>query len=266
VRGAARPATARPASEPVTVAPALPAGVAVVTEVRGDGDLFVHPVWRSRMPWLVQGITSGADMSLFGMSPTSDVLPRWSALRDACGCDVVVHARQVHGADVHVHGPLSRGILVVDDADGHATSQPRTLLAVSVADCVPITLVCDEPRAIAALHGGWRGVAAGILERGVDLLQRELGAGPERLHVHLGPAICGACYEVGPEVFEGLAVDADGATHADVRATLAQRARALGIATSRISVSSFCTRHGDSPFFSHRGGCRERQVSVAALR
>jgi YfiH family protein len=252
----------------VRIVPELPPGVAVVTETAADGGIHVHPGWRGTLPWLAQGITShGLDMSLFGTSPTSEVLPRWAALRDGLGCDVIVHARQVHGAVVHAHGTLSPGLLVVSDADGHATSQPRTLLAVSVADCVPISIAAPDVRAVCMLHGGWRGVAAGILERGVNLLADRFGANVAALHVHFGPAICGACYEVGPEVLTGLGLrDVAGGTHADVRATLAHRALALGIAPGRITVSSFCTRHGASPFFSHRGGCRERQVSVLAVR
>jgi copper oxidase (laccase) domain-containing protein len=84
--------------------------------------------------------------------------------------------------------------------------------------------------------------------------------------VHLGPAICGECFEVGPEVPEGLALAEPDATHVDLRAELARRAAALGVAPARISISGFCTRHGDSPFFSHRGGCAERQVTVLAVR
>ncbi|HSJ09149.1 MAG TPA: polyphenol oxidase family protein [Longimicrobiales bacterium] len=250
------------------IVPQLPPGVAIVTETAADGGIHVHPGWRDALPWLVQAITShGEDMSLFGASATADVLPRWAALRDGLGCDVIVHARQVHGAAVHAHGPLPPGLLVVSDADGHATSQPRTLLAVSVADCVPISIAAPDVRAICLLHGGWRGVAAGILQRGVGLLADRFGARADAMHVHFGPAICGACYEVGAEVLTGLDLeDAAGGTHADVRATLAHRALALGIARENISTSSFCTRHGDSPFFSHRGGCRERQVSVLAVR
>src|SRR5690606_18360795 len=88
--------------------------------------------------------------------------------------------------------------------DGHATRAPGLLLAVSVADCVPVSLVDPERRAVALLHAGWRGAAAGILERGLEVLAERLLARPEDLHVHLGPAICGGCYEVGPEVHRAL--------------------------------------------------------------
>ena len=249
------------------VAPTYPAGIVHVTEVRDAGGLHIHPQWRDDLPWLAQGITGrDGSMSLFTDEPVGSVLAKWAALRDTLHCRVIVHARQVHEATVHVHRDLPAGLLIAPDADGHATRDDGALLAVSVADCVPISIVAPQSRAIAQLHGGWRGVAANILERGISALVDELGAEPAELRVHLGPAICGECYEVGPEVVAGLQLDGEGITHVDVRATLAHRARACGVPAAQISASTHCTRHGDSPFYSHRGGCRERQISVLALR
>jgi YfiH family protein len=237
-----------------------------ITEVRDAGGLYIQPQWREQLPWLAQGITGrDGSMSLFTDEPVGEVLPKWFALRDALECRVIVHAHQVHAATVHVHRDLPDGLLIAPDADGHVTRDVRALLAVSVADCVPISIVAPRTRAIAQLHGGWRGVAANILERGVALLI-DHGADASELYVHLGPAICGECYEVGREVVSGLRLDGDNITHVDVRATLAQRAIALGVPAQQITVSTHCTRHGDSPFYSHRGGCRERQISVLAMR
>src|SRR5205814_4875919 len=103
---------------------------------------------------------------------------------------------------VHDAGPP--GLHVSPATDGHVTRAPGLVLAVSIADCVPISLVHPELRAVALLHGGWRGVASDILERGIDTLTGRMAAHPEELHVHLGPAICGRCYQVGPEVHRGL--------------------------------------------------------------
>jgi polyphenol oxidase len=230
--------------------------------------LHVHGDWAEQMPWLVQGTTSGADMSLFGGTASGVVMNRWLELRDRLRFPRVVHARQVHAANVVVHADVLPGILVAGDADGHATAEPGTLLTVSVADCVPIFIAAPDRRAIALLHGGWRGVAAGILERGVALLRKHFGVRPESLRVHFGPAICGDCYEVGAEVTAGLglATRAGHRAHVDLRAVLADRARSLGLPTEAVSYSSYCTRCGDSPFFSHRAGCRERQLGVLGIR
>jgi polyphenol oxidase len=230
--------------------------------------LHLHGGWTEQMPWLLQGTTSGADMSLFGGAAAGDVLNRWLELRSRLRFPRVVHARQVHAADVVVHAGVPPGILVAGDADGHATAEPGTLLTVSVADCVPIFMAAPDRRAIALLHGGWRGVAAGILERGVALMRTQFGVRPGSLRVHFGPAICGDCYEVGAEVRAGLglAARAGGRAFVDLRAVLADRARSLGVPAEAISQSSYCTRCGDSPFFSHRAGCPERQLGVLGIR
>jgi copper oxidase (laccase) domain-containing protein len=140
------------------------------------------------------------------------------------------------------------------------------LLTVSVADCVPISLVAPERRAVALLHGGWRGIAAGILERGIELLTGRFGARASELHAHLGPAICGRCYEVGPEVHRGLGLpEPSGAQPVDLRAILAERMSIVGIPEDGITCSTHCTRCGDGSFFSHRGGSVERQVAVLGV-
>jgi polyphenol oxidase len=262
----------------VSVLPDTPAGVARCTELPA-GPVYALTGWTEQMPWLVHGITPGGqDMSLFGDAPVGAVLGRWRALYQVLGCERAVHARQVHGAGLLLHGDGDPGILIGPDADGHVTTRAGVLLAVSVADCVPVYVVAPHTGAVALLHGGWRGAAAGILERGIAALQR-LGADPADLLVHLGPAICGACYEVGLEVPAALGLElpaatrADGGTadpelrvHVDVRAALAHRAVAAGVPPARVSVSTHCTRCGSGPFFSHRGGCAERQIAVLALR
>jgi hypothetical protein len=245
----------------------MPEGVRRVAEQTDGAGLHIHPGWSSLLPGIVQGVTgSTADMSLFGGAKTGDVIPRWQTLRDRLGCPTIVHARQIHGDHVLVHDDVPPGLIVGPDADGHATRQPNVLLAVSVADCVPILVAAPGAPAIALLHGGWRGVAAGILERGVKIVCDLSGAEPADLFVHFGPAICGECYEVGPEVTRGLGMVDRDVSHVDLRALLAHRLIALGVAPERTTISSFCTRHGESPFYSHRGGCAERQIAVLALR
>lgn len=232
---------------------------------RVAGPLHRHDAWADHEAWLLHGITGRTgDMSLFGSTPVGRVLPRWTALRETLGCTTIVHARQVHAGDVLVHDAVPPGIVVGPDADGHATRRPGVLLAVSVADCVPVFIAAPDVRAVALVHGGWRGIAAGIVETGIDVLRNRYGADPAAVHVHLGPAICGQCYEVGPEVPDRLGVPA--APRVDLRAIAAVRAARHGVSPARITTSQHCTRCGDSPFYSHRGGCAERQIAVLGVR
>ncbi|MBI4539141.1 MAG: laccase domain-containing protein [Gemmatimonadetes bacterium] len=245
----------------------------------GAVPLYVHAMWSERFPWLVQGTTAAGpgeapfDLRLFGSAPVGRVLERWEQLREATGCPRVVISRQVHGTRVLVHGAggsedsRAPGLFVTRGYDGHATRAPGLLLTVSVADCVPISAVDPARRAIALLHGGWRGIAAGVVEAGVSALVKLGGSRPDELYVHLGPAICGGCYEVAPEVHAalGFPIPARPAP-VDLRALLVERAIALGVRRDRLSVSAHCTKCGDSPFFSHRGGRAERQMGVLGIR
>jgi copper oxidase (laccase) domain-containing protein len=243
----------------------------VVTEVPGtDLPSVVHPTWRDELPWLVQGTTtcgSGEpfDLGLFSHASTAqDALERWDELRRHAGLPVAVHAHQVHGAAVRFHRVGSPGLQLVEACDGHVTADPGVLLVVTVADCVPVSLVVPKRRAVALLHVGWRGAAAGILERGLEVLRERLG--PGEVWAHMGPSICGRCYEVGPEVFRSLGLAAPPSPRPlDLRGWLAGRAVALGVPEDRVTLSSHCTRCGDANLFSHRGGDAARQVGYLGI-
>ncbi len=264
-----------------------------VTEVPAAGPvpMVTHPGWAERFPHLRQGTTvrrlpvvgrtkadaeSGHewasesragpdfDMGLFSSGERRDVEERWNLLARSTGFDRVVHGRQIHATQVAVHTSVPTGRSIVDACDGHATDQAGTLLTVATADCVPVFLANADGTAIALLHAGWRGTAAGVLEEGLARLL-EITAGPAAdLHAHMGPAICGSCYEVGPEVHEALdqAVPQEPCP-IDLRRVLAQRALAAGV--GRVSVSSLCTRCNVGLLFSHRAGDSGRQVAVLGI-
>jgi purine-nucleoside/S-methyl-5'-thioadenosine phosphorylase / adenosine deaminase len=215
--------------------------------------------WRERFG-LLAGITERGGgtppFSLALKSPEENaetILERLRALRADVrpAFTAFQMAHQVHGTRVAWHDAVAPGFHLLDDTDGHATRQPGLLLAVSVADCVPIYLAANDGSAIALLHAGWRGVAAGMLEAGLAALRERAGVTAGDVVIHCGVAICGGCYEVGPEVIravEGRA--AAGPEHLDLRAALARRARAAGV--REVTVSPFCTSCDGARFFSHR--------------
>jgi YfiH family protein len=241
-----------------------------------DSAVPFHAVreWVDRFPWLIAGITHAGpldqpfDLRLFGEDAPSAAGDRWETLLEATGFGAVAHARQVHETRVAIHAELRRGVHMENGtADGHATSTAGVLLAVTVADCVPVYLVDPKRRALALLHAGWRGIAAGILTEGVRALHTRFASEATRLWVHLGPAICGTCYEVGPEVFAALELTAtSGPAPVDVRAVLVSQALALGIPEGHVTVSEQCTLCGTAGLFSHRGGRSERQAALLGLR
>lgn len=221
------------------------------------------------MPAGVLALTTTRAMGSFGLGdaePVGAVVGRWRALQEALAAEGIARlacAHQVHGAVVATHGAGWSGWVRLDGVDGHVTECRGTALAVTVADCTPV-LVAHPRGAVAALHAGWRGTAAGILPAGLAALAAR-GYPAAECVVHLGPAICGGCYEVGPEVLSAVyGTEATGKGCLDVRAVLEAQARAAGVAA--VSVSGWCTRcHGDR-FFSHRGGDAGRQLGIVALR
>ena len=191
-------------------------------------------------------------------APVGEVNERWLALLRSTG-GRMASAHQVHGPKIVTHTPGWDGWLLVDSADGHATAHHDTALVVPVADCVPIFI--GHPKgASALLHAGWRGTANGILELGIRSLVA-MGCEARDLVVHLGPAICGKCYEVGPDVYAQLmrrTVDAPATV--DLRALLADQARIAGV--KQVEISPHCTRCNNDRYFSHRAGDSGRQVGV----
>lgn len=204
---------------------------------------------------------AAGDYGLGDGDPSTEALSRWLALQaELAGlAPRLANARQVHGAKILEYGGGSSGWTRHDGADGHMTAAAGVACAVTVADCVPV-FIAHPSGAVALLHAGWRGTAARIVERGISRLV-ELGLDASDLKVHFGPAICGRCYQVGPDVFEQLTGwHTIRARHVDLRALLSEQARDMGV--RQLSASPHCTRCDNDRFFSHRAGDAGRQVAV----
>lgn len=220
------------------------------------------------LPTGVRAWTTGREAGSFGLGSDESVgvvMDRWTALLEALaahGIDRLASATQVHGAQVARHDGDWRGWLRLRGVDGHITTTRGTALAVTVADCTPV-FIAHPAGAVAALHAGWRGTAAGILDVGLDAL-KAAGYPADECVVHLGPAICGACYEVGPEVLcavTGTPTNAHGLL--DVRAVLAEQATRRHV--QELTVSVACSRCQNDRFFSHRAGDAGRQLGIIAV-
>lgn len=103
--------------------------------------------------------------------------------------------RQVHGVAV----VTANGGPPVE-ADGVVTASRGVAVGVITADCVPALLLAPGSGVVAAVHAGWRGAAAGVLEAALDHLRRDFAVAPADVEASLGPAIGPCCYQVGPEV------------------------------------------------------------------
>ena len=205
---------------------------------------------------IVAGITGragGFDIGLSSVDPMNVVLGRWEALRESLqpGFSGLVVSHQCHGADIGTYRHPVDGVLIGDGLDGHATRLSGLVLGVTVADCIPVYLLDPNSLAVAVLHAGWRGAAAGVLERGIESLCQIAGVPAADLLMHCGVGICGACYEVGGEVYRAVTGRrAEGPTPLDLREVLIERAHSLGVV--RATVSGWCSAHDGAQFHSHR--------------
>jgi YfiH family protein len=171
--------------------------------------------------------------------------------------------RQVHGATVRRVTTPPAG--EPRPADGQATALPGIAPIVLVADCLPVALAGGG--AVAVLHAGWRGLASGLLESGVEAV-RGLGAG-EPLVAAIGPGAGPCCYEVGEDVhsaFAGLGEVARAGRNLDLKGIARTRLEQAGV--REVHDVGLCTICADSGlFFSHRRdrGVTGRQAGLAWL-
>jgi hypothetical protein len=179
------------------------------------------------------------------------------------GLEWLCASRQVHGTAVQRVGCRAGAgwAAAAIDADGHATACRGLGMMVLTADCLPVALGSEH--AVAMLHAGWRGLAAGVLEEGVRAL-KELG-GRDQLTAVIGPGAGACCYEVGAEVrsaFAGAGTHMRG--NIDLHAIARERLLAAGVAEVRdLELCTIC----DARWFSHRreGARAGRQAGVAWL-
>lgn len=172
-----------------------------------------------------------------------------------------VEADQVHGAAVAVVGARDAG-RSLPDADGLATAEPGVVLAVHAADCLPLLFADPRTGAVAAVHAGWRGLAAGIPVEAVRVLADRFDVRAEDLLVAVGPSIGPCHYEVDEPVmarmrawpwWEAVAPPNDrGRWQLDLRAACARQLAGEGVLPEHIDVLDLCTYHHPELFYSYR--------------
>jgi YfiH family protein len=133
----------------------------------------------------------------------------WALAAGALGATAgdVVRVRQVHGRVVRVvrRGERSNDSRnAMPDGDAIVCAEPGLVLAVVVADCVPILLADAKSGTAAAVHAGWRGTCAGIAAAAVETMAREFGTAAHDLTAAIGPSIGPDDYEVGGTVVEAF--------------------------------------------------------------
>ena len=288
------------------------------------GEMVLRAPSLARFPWLVHGFSTrrggvssilrprdsshdGADLNL-GKSQwdsAKNVLENRRRLLARLAAEDMTLAiqRQIHSDLIRVLDG-NRFPAPPPAGDGLMTRQPGLLLAVLVADCLPVLLVDSKQRVVAALHCGWRGTARRLAEKAVGTMRMQFGSRPEDLWAAIGPGIRECCYIVGQEVvdeFHGQFHYAEKLfvtrtrplspmelknsimvqpfrsnfgpqmkkeVHLDLTLANVEQLREAGIPARHIESNAPCTSCHPERFFSHRrdGGRTGRMLGVIGIK
>jgi YfiH family protein len=283
---------------------------------RANGISILQALQLKRLPWLVHGFSTRVDTARatpradFNLGFTeNDSRPAVAARRirfaPALGARKfpLVAARQFH-SDVIYELTEPRVPTKPPRADALLTQARGILLTVQTADCVPILLVDTRHRVIAAIHAGWRGTLARIVQKTLGKMLMSFGTRPADVIAAMGPSIGPCCYEVGPEVAQAFAGQFDVAkewfdgpfdrlssgeepnplpwlnmmppghqpppprVQLDLRAANRWQLIDAGVPQNRIVVSPLCTACRTDLLFSYRreGAATGRLMSAVAIR
>jgi YfiH family protein len=248
-----------------------------------------------KLSWLVHGFSTrfGGVSDLDGQSILNlgfadwdtheNVLENRRRFQSALGAEdlPLVPLRQIHSAIVRLFtanpSEPCRG-------DASATNTPGLLLGIQTADCVPVLLVDPKRKAVAAIHAGWRGTLARILEKTVGEMQKNFSSSPADVLAAIGPSIGPCCYEVGaglvtqftsqfadaPDYFDEARTGEEPNplqwlnmmppghqppprnVHLDLRAANRSQLLAAGLLEKNIFISGLCTACHPELLFSYR--------------
>jgi YfiH family protein len=231
----------------------------------------------------IGGVSSGPFASLNLGNPSDseikdtadNIATNYRRLHEAIGCAdrarCFVH--QVHGCAI-ANASNRADFTNNRPADALVSNAPAQLLAIRTADCIPILLATDDGRFVAAVHAGWRGIVANIIQHAGDELRRIAGSTCAKLLAAIGPCISKPHFEVGPEVLSHFEqafgstapIDRspDGKGHVDLPRAAYLQLLACGLSPDHIDITDRCTFRDADEFFSHR---RDRGVTgrMAAL-
>jgi YfiH family protein len=166
----------------------------------------------------------------------------------------VASSHQVHGDQILLAEAPGR----YEGYDALITNRPGVFVAVTIADCTPI-LICDPvSRAVAAIHAGWKGTVARIVEKTLETMSRHFGTAPRDCLAYVGACIDECSYEVGEEVGKQFDApfarfdQASGKYFVDLKAANAAQLEGAGFSRENIEISPFSTVLHNEDYFSHR--------------
>jgi hypothetical protein len=163
------------------------------------------------------------------------------------------------------------------EADAIITSTPGLAVGILTADCVPLLLSDPVAGLVAAVHAGWRGFVAGVIEMTLGVMASTFGTRSKDVLVAIGPHIGPCCYEVSDDLEEefrknGIETERvfreeSGSLHLDLGAAVSGALLGLGIEAEHMSGPGPCTACDEAHFFSYRrDGRTGRQLSFVMMK
>lgn len=266
-----------------TTAPCAPARFALDPPTPGTACLLCCPAldlpgithgFATRRGWDAQGRPREIDFRADRLATSRETTMGSLCRRLEVAPDRLFTVRQVHGTRViEVSAGVRPSHLCEAEADALITALPGTAVAIRTADCAPL-LIADPTRGVlAAVHVGWRGAVAGIVERTVERMVGSHGCHDASLVAAVGPAIGPRAFETGPEVaerfthLEGVVhrPDEGQRPHVDLKLAVFRLLQRCGVV--EVSVSDRCTFDHADRFHSYRrdGQAAGRQLSAIGL-
>ena len=298
---------------------------------RGGLAWVEHPLM-ARYSWLVhafstrrggvsRGLSTGLNLGFTQGAPRARVRENRKLFLQQVGAEnfALAELQQIHSAALYqvrrtAGGELEYRLagnrmpeqpgLAQPRGDALLTDQAGILLSVRTADCLPVLLADPKRRAVAAVHAGWRGALARIVEKVVGEMRRVYGSEPRSLLAVIGPSIRVCCYEVGEEVEQafqerfphadkffrkrsksptlhperpprsflnmpppGYNAVSKPSTHLDLLAVAQDQLLAAGLSPHHVAAGNFCTACRTDLFYSYRreGSSAGRMLAVIGI-
>lgn len=205
-------------------------------------------------------------LSYSSVPDRNEVLQNRIALAEAMGISEsnLYFPSQVHKTKiVNVTRHTSKAEVL--ETDALITNEKGICIAVMSADCVPILLYDVKNKAVGAVHSGWRGTVAKILQKTLQQMNLQFGTTGRDVIACLGPSVCQDSYEVGEEVVNEIKnafkeskdlmiPQANNKAKLDLWSANKLQLLEFGVAASRIEVSDLCSVKNNNHFFSARKG------------
>ena len=234
------------------------------------------------------GMFSSMNLGRMELDSRENVLENYNLFARAVGtdCKNFVISDQQHTANIKIVSEEDRGKGLFKDkdyeaVDGFITDKKDVVLCLLFADCVPVFLYDPDRHVISLVHSGWKGTAANISLKAVNIMHEKFGSDPADIISVIAPSICASCYEVSADLYEAFS---ENFSEDDLEAVFkpegngkflldlwkANRIILLkaGLKQENIHITDLCTSCNKEILFSHRAlqGKRGNLAGVIMLR